>query len=92
LNINGNYEIPPSSPYNVPAHRAVVVHYWTKDSEANHFYQQFSIDRKVSVTEFILMSHEYFQTVAVLDPNTRLYELRFASKSGQPKEDLPGEV
>jgi hypothetical protein len=92
LNINSKHETASSSAYNVPANRAVVVHYWTKDSEANHFYQQFNIDRKVTVTEFILMSLEYFETVAVVHSDTLLYELRFASKSGQPKDDLPGEV
>lgn len=76
--------------YNVPPSRAVVVHYWSIDEEPNHFYQQFNISRTTTVKEFIAMSLQYFETVAKTLEDTDLYELRFANKSGQPKEDLPG--
>jgi hypothetical protein len=76
--------------YNIPAHRAVVIHYWTKDVEANHFYHQFSIGRCTSIKELIGMSLEYFVTVVSVSEDASLYELRSASKAGQPKDDYPG--
>jgi hypothetical protein len=91
-NIISQESLPVSSgvSYNIPAHRAVVVHYWTEDVEANHFYHQFSIGRSTSISELIGMSLEYFVTVVSVSEDASLYELRFASKSGQPKDDLPG--
>lgn len=77
--------------FNIPSKRAVVVHYWNQETEANHFYHQFNLGRGATVRDLIAMSLEYFETVVKTSEDTELYELRFANKSGQPKEDLPGE-
>lgn len=77
-----------------PSKKLISVNYWSQYNKGDHFINQFEIFNNQKVLDLINISIQFFsqrlaETNQHFDPNPAGYVLRFASKHGKPKSDMP---